>query len=73
LFTERAVPGWASVVTAVTFLFAVQFFILGIFGLYLGYIMEEVKQRPLYVVASTLKGAASEAAQTVQDGRPEHG
>jgi dolichol-phosphate mannosyltransferase len=72
LFTERAVPGWASVVTAVTFLFAVQFFILGIFGQYLGYILEEVKHRPLYVIASKVTGAGPHTTRADQGGWPEH-
>ncbi|SEP05607.1 dolichol-phosphate mannosyltransferase [Luteibacter sp. UNC138MFCol5.1] len=45
------VPGWASLVTFITFLGGVQLFFMGIFGEYLGQIFDEVKQRPRYLVA----------------------
>lgn len=50
LFTESAVPGWASEVLAVLLLGGVQLVVLGIFGWYLARIYEEVKGRPRYVV-----------------------
>jgi glycosyltransferase involved in cell wall biosynthesis len=45
------VPGWASLVTFITFLGGVQLFFMGIFGEYLGQVFDEVKQRPRYLVA----------------------
>ena len=50
LFTESAVPGWASEVLAILLLGGVQLVVLGIFGWYLARIYEEVKGRPRYVV-----------------------
>jgi hypothetical protein len=45
-----AVPGWASLVMVVTFLGGVQLIVVGVMGLYVGRIYEEVKARPLYIV-----------------------
>lgn len=44
--------GWTSVFVAVAFLSGVQLVALGILGAYVSRIFEEVKGRPLYVVAS---------------------
>ena len=43
-------PGWASLLIAVSFLGGVQLALLGVVGLYVGRIADEVKARPLYVV-----------------------
>lgn len=44
------VPGWASVIAIVTFIGGVQLIVVGVMGIYVGRIYDEVKQRPLYVV-----------------------
>ena len=45
------VPGWTSVVVVVSFLGGIQLTLMGMMGLYVGRIYEEVKARPLYVIA----------------------
>lgn len=45
------VPGWATLVVAVTFLNGVQLMAIGVLGEYIARIFNEVKGRPSYVVA----------------------
>jgi len=52
LFTDDAVPGWASAISVVSFLFGVLFILLGILGEYIGRILIEVRQRPRYLVSA---------------------
>lgn len=42
--------GWTSIIISQLFLFSVTLFFLGIIGLYIGKIFEEIKSRPRYVV-----------------------
>lgn len=51
LFTERAVPGWASGVSIVSFLFGVLFILVGLVGEYIGRILVEVKDRPRFLIS----------------------
>ena len=44
------VPGWASIVFAVSLLGGIQLIVLGVIGEYIGLIYDEVKRRPLYLV-----------------------
>jgi len=51
VFTDAAVPGWASAVSILSFLFGILFILLGIVGEYIGRILVEVRQRPRYLIA----------------------
>ena len=55
LFTDRAVPGWASITVALLTLAGAQLIGLGIIGEYIGRIYEESKQRPLYVIERVVR------------------
>ncbi len=44
------VPGWTSLLSAITIFGTIQLLLLGVFGEYLGRIYEQVKNRPLYIV-----------------------
>ena len=46
------VPGWSSLMFAILLVGGVVMVALGIIGSYIGYIFQEVKRRPLYVVRS---------------------
>ena len=48
------VPGWASTLTVVSFLFGVLFLLLGIIGAYLGSVHQSLQNRPLFVVDTTV-------------------
>ena len=75
-FTGSAVQGWTSTMLVVVILGAVQMFVLGMIGEYLGRLYVESKRRPLYLVADVagpLKGRASlgfQAAETVVSNEP---
>ncbi len=43
-------PGWTTIVVLILFLFGVNFFILGLFGEYMGRIFIESRGRPKYVI-----------------------
>lgn len=58
----NAVQGWTSTMLVVVFLGAVQMFVLGMIGEYLGRLYVESKRRPLYIVADVagpVRGHAS--------------
>lgn len=50
LFTDEAVPGWASIVIPLFLISGVQLLSLGIIGEYLAKVFLETKRRPLYFV-----------------------
>ena len=60
--TGRAVQGWTSTMLVVVGLGAVQMFVLGMIGEYLGRLYIEVKRRPLYIVAQVV-GQAREGSR----------
>lgn len=50
LFTNDAVPGWASTILPIYFLGGVQLFCVGVLGEYVGKIYTETKRRPRFLV-----------------------
>ncbi len=53
LFSDQAVPGWASTVVPIYLLGGVQLLCIGIIGEYLAKIYLETKQRPRYFIEKT--------------------
>lgn len=54
LVTGDAPVGWASLIVSLWFLGGLVLFAIGIVGIYIGNIYEEVRERPLYVVRQVL-------------------
>ncbi|CAA9891399.1 conserved membrane hypothetical protein [Candidatus Methylobacter favarea] len=54
LFTQDAIPGWASTVLPIYFLGGIQLLSLGIMGEYLAKIYSETKRRPRYIIEKTI-------------------
>jgi glycosyltransferase involved in cell wall biosynthesis len=54
LFTNDAIPGWASTVLPIYFLGGIQLLCIGIIGEYLAKIYLETKRRPRYTIEKTI-------------------
>ena len=60
LFTDQAIPGWASVLVSVLFIGGIQLIVLGIIGEYIGKLFMESKQRPHYIIKEKSRNARQE-------------
>lgn len=59
---DRLVPGWTSTMVSIYFTAGLVIGVVGVVGLYVGKIFDEVKGRPLYVIRSTtFEGASDES------------
>lgn len=67
LFRDDYVPGWASTIVVVAFLGGANMMLTGIMGLYIGRIHNEVKRRPLYIVARS-EGLEAKAMEKLTRG-----
>lgn len=47
---EVGVLGWASLIISIWFLSGVIIFVMGIVGIYIGKIFDQIKERPLYII-----------------------
>jgi polyisoprenyl-phosphate glycosyltransferase len=64
--TNRTIPGWSSVIVAVLLLGGINLTVLGVMGLYMAKIYDEVKGRPLFLVRARVgahRARASERAR----------
>lgn len=63
----NVVPGWASSVVAISFFSGTQLFVMGVFGEYLGRVVQEVKGRPLFTIGKICrKDAMAETPGDIQ-------
>ncbi|MFT3843577.1 MAG: glycosyltransferase family 2 protein [Lacibacter sp.] len=49
-FQGKTVPGWASLMTVVTFMGGIQLLVIGLMGEYIASLFRESKKRPLYII-----------------------
>lgn len=64
------VPGWATLVAGIMLLSGIQLLSIGILGEYIGRIFDEVKQRPVYLVAHEAGQPSIAEADTIQHELP---
>lgn len=50
VFTNWFIPGWTSMMVILTFFNGVIMIMLGLMGIYIGKIFQEIKGRPLYII-----------------------
>jgi glycosyltransferase involved in cell wall biosynthesis len=65
IFGVGYVPGWSSIVAVVSLLGGVQLIVVGMLGLYVGRIYDEVKGRPLYLVRDAYGLAGEQPAAEI--------
>ena len=49
-FAGTTPPGYTTLIVVISFLFSILFFLIGIIGLYIGFLFEEQKKRPIYII-----------------------
>jgi polyisoprenyl-phosphate glycosyltransferase len=59
--------GWTSLMAGITLLSSLQFFLMGIYGEYLGRLYEEIKGRPLFVIERVLREERADEDTRSQD------
>lgn len=72
LATGSVPEGWTSLIVILCFLSGIVLISNGILGIYVGYIFNEVKQRPLYVVRSVLNPHDEENTKAIGQNRKEY-
>jgi dolichol-phosphate mannosyltransferase len=50
---QQPVSGYTTIIVFLSLMFSIQFFILGVIGEYIGFLFDEQKKRPIYIIDST--------------------
>jgi glycosyltransferase involved in cell wall biosynthesis len=67
-YDNDAIPGWASTVAIVSFLFSVLFLFLAVLAEYVGRIVVEVRGRPRFLVRETTRPALAATTNMISGG-----
>lgn len=67
-FNDNLVEGWASTIVILSLLGGVNLMMIGVAGLYIGRIYEQVKNRPLYLLDDTEDADAQKPVNNLSDG-----
>jgi dolichol-phosphate mannosyltransferase len=63
--TQNALaPGWSSLMFMMLIIGSIQMIITGFIGIYVGYIFQEVKRRPPYLIRTFRPGGLDEAGES---------
>jgi len=54
LILEATVPGWATTISILSFMFGILFILIGLVGEYIGRILIEVRSRPRFIISEQL-------------------
>ena len=65
--TSSLVPGWSSLIVVITVSSGMSMLLIGILGIYVGMIFQEVKRRPIYLVKGWTPGVGRVARSVSQD------
>ena len=65
IFFAEVQLGYTSTISAIVFFSGVQLFVTGVTGLYVGRILREAQQRPLYVIRHTVNLPASDIRKEI--------
>ncbi|MBY0280566.1 MAG: glycosyltransferase family 2 protein [Alphaproteobacteria bacterium] len=60
------VPGWASIMVFMAFLNGMMMMMMGLIGIYVGRIFEQIKSRPLYIVEEFQEGNKEKTSQNLK-------
>ena len=63
----ETVPGWSTIVVCSLFFGGMQMMMLGVCGEYIARILQEVKNRPLYLIASDNRRTAEGAKENCDE------
>jgi dolichol-phosphate mannosyltransferase len=67
---DRLVPGWSSLMFAILLVGGLVMILLGLVGSYVGYIFQEVKRRPVYVVRTMAPSRGTRPGEASSEAPP---
>lgn len=62
-FSNKIISGWTSIIILLCLVSSLLFFILGLMGIYVGYIYDELKNRPIYIVEQVFSNISDQVKE----------